>query len=141
MQEAVDRSNFGSRLGLYVTAAFAGLAVLMVITGLYGVLSQVAALRGREFGLQMALGATRARIVRSVLRRGSGIVATGLAIGVVLSLLAGRLIRGFLYGVKPLDISTYGLAVVALLMVGVGSALIPAWRAASHEPLRALRDE
>jgi putative ABC transport system permease protein len=141
MQEAVDRSNFGSRLGLYVIAAFAGLAILMVITGLYGVQSQVATLRGREFGLRMALGATRARIVRSVLRRGSVMVATGLAVGVVLSLLTGRLIRSFLYGVKPLDLGTYGLAVVALLMVGVGSALIPTWRAVSHEPLKALRDE
>lgn len=141
MREAVDRSNSGSRLGLYLIAAFAGLAVLLVITGLYGVLSQVATMRCREFGLRMALGATRLSIVRTVLLRGSGIVATGLSAGIVLSVLTGRLIRSFLYGVKPLDMSTYGLAVVALLMVGLGSALIPAWRAASYEPLKALRDE
>ena len=81
MQEAVDRSNFGSRLGLDLIAAFAGLAVLMVVTGLYGVLSQLATLRCREFGLRMALGATRQSIVRMVLLRGSRIVAIGLSIG------------------------------------------------------------
>jgi putative ABC transport system permease protein len=141
MQEAVDRSNLGSRLGLYLIAEFAGLTVLMVITGLYGVLSQIATLRSREFGLRMALGATRTSVIRTVLLRGSGIVATGISVGVVLSSLSGRLIRSFLYGVKPLDVSTYGFAVVILLTVGVGSALIPAWRAASQEPLQALREE
>ena len=141
MQEAVDRSNFGSRLGLDLIAAFAGLAVLMVVTGLYGVLSQLATLRCREFGLRMALGATRQSIVRMVLLRGSRIVTAGLSIGFVLSLLTRRLIASFLYGVRPLDIGTYSLAVVALLTIGLGAALIPAWRAASHEPLKALRDE
>jgi putative ABC transport system permease protein len=141
MQEAVDRSNFGARAGLYVIVGFASLAVLMVITGLYGVLSQVAALRGREFGLRMALGATRMSVVRTVLWRGSGIVAIGISVGIVLSFLTGRLIRSFLYGVKPLDMSAYAFAVVTLLAVGVGSGLIPAWRAASQEPLKALREE
>ncbi|HKD07996.1 MAG TPA: ABC transporter permease [Bryobacteraceae bacterium] len=141
MQEAVHRSNFGSRLGLDLIAAFAGLAVLMVITGLYGVLSQVATLRSREFGLRMALGATRQRVVRMVLLRGSRIVAAGLSIGILLSFLTRRLIASFLYGVKPLDIRTYSFAVVALLTIGLGAALIPAWRAASGEPLKALRDE
>jgi putative ABC transport system permease protein len=141
MTESVDRSNFGSRFGLYVIASFAGFAVLMVVTGLYGVLSQMVTLRSREFGLRMALGATRQSIVRTVLLRGSGMVAAGLSVGIVLSLFTGRLIRGFLYGVKPLDWSTYALAVVALLMVGLGSAVIPAWRAASRDPLKALQED
>jgi len=141
MKEAVDRSNFGSRIGLYLIAAFAGLAVLMVVTGLYGVLSQLATLRCREFGLRMALGATRHSIIRMVLLRGSGIVGAGLFIGIVLSLLSRRLIASFLYGVRPLDISTYSLAVIALLTIGLSAAVIPAWRAASEEPLKALRNE
>jgi putative ABC transport system permease protein len=141
MQEAVDQSNFSSRLGLYLIAAFAGLAVLMVIAGLYGVLSQLVSQRRREFGLRMALGATRQSIVRMVMLRGSVIVATGLAAGIILALSLGRLIKAFLYGVKPLDTSTYAVAVVALFMVGAGAALVPAWRAASCEPVKALRDE
>ena len=141
MQQAVDRSNFGSRLGLYLIAAFAGLAVLMVVTGLYGVLSQLATLRCREFGLRMALGATRQSIVGMVLLRGSRIVAAGLSVGILLSLVTRRLIASFLYGVRPLDIGTYGLAVIVLLTIGLGAALVPAWRAASEEPLKSLRDQ
>ena len=141
MQEAVAQSNFNSRLGLYLIGSFAGLAVSMVIAGLYGVLSQLVSQRCREFGLRMALGATPYGIVRMVLLRGSRIIAIGLSVGLVLSLMTGRLIAGFLYGIKPLDMSSYGFAAIALFAVGVGAALIPAWRAASFEPLMALRDE
>jgi putative ABC transport system permease protein len=141
MREAVDQSNFNSRLGLHLIGAFAGLAVLLVVAGLYGVLSQLVSQRCREFGLRMALGATRQRIVATVLLSASRIVAIGLAVGMMLSISTGQLIKSFLYGVKPLDINSYAFAVVSLLLVGTGAALIPAWRAASVEPLKALRDE
>jgi len=141
MQQAVDQSNFSSRLGFYLIGAFAGLAVLMVMAGLYGVLSQVVNQRRREFGLRMALGATRPGIVRMVVLRGSAIVAVGLAGGILLALFLGRIIKVFLYGVKPLDTGSYAFAVIALFVVGTGAALIPAWRAASFEPVKALRDE
>jgi putative ABC transport system permease protein len=141
MQDAVVRSNFSSRLGLYLIAAFAGLALLMVIGGLYGVLSQIVSQRRQEFGLRVALGATRRSIVRLVLLRGSAIVALGLGAGVVLTFWMGRLIKSFLYGVKPFDITTYAFVVFALLIVGMGAASLPAWRAASFEPLRSLREE
>jgi putative ABC transport system permease protein len=141
MQEAVDQSNFGTRLGLYLIAAFAGLAVLMVIAGLYGVLAQVVSHRRREFGVRMALGATRQNIVGMVLRQGSAIVAMGLGAGIVLALSTGRLVESFLYGVKPMDGSTYVFVVIVLLVVGILAALVPAWGAASFEPVKALRDE
>ncbi len=141
MQEAVDQSNFGARLGLYLIAAFAGLAVLMVIAGLYGVLSQIASQRRREFGVRMALGATRESILRMVLSRALVIIAAGLAIGIVLALSMGRLIKSFLDGVKPLDINTYVFVIVSLLVVGAFAAFVPAWRAASFEPMKALRDD
>jgi predicted lysophospholipase L1 biosynthesis ABC-type transport system permease subunit len=141
MQQSIDQSNFSSRLRFYLIAAFAGLAVLMVIAGLDGVLSQVVSQRRREFGLRMALGATRQSIVRNVLLQGSGIVAIGLAIGILLASLLGHIIQGFLYGVKPMDATTYAVAVIVLFLVGAGAALVPAWRAASFEPVTALRDE
>jgi putative ABC transport system permease protein len=140
MQEVVDQSNFGTRLGLYLIGAFAGLAVLMVATGLYGVLAQVVNLRQREFGVRMALGATRESLVRMVLLRGSAIIALGLAVGMVLAVSAGRLIKSFLYGVKPLDGGTYLFVAIALLTVGTLAGLLPAWRAASAEPMKALRE-
>ncbi|MBV9157384.1 MAG: ABC transporter permease [Acidobacteriaceae bacterium] len=141
MQEAVDQSNFGARLGLYVIAAFAGLAVLMVIAGLYGVLSQIAGQRSREFGVRMALGATRQSILTTVLSRGLAIIAVGLAVGIVLASSMGHLIKAFLYGVKPLDTSTYVFVALVLLVVGTLGALVPAWRAASFEPVKTLREE
>jgi putative ABC transport system permease protein len=140
MQEVVDQSNFGARLGLYLIGAFAALAVLMVIAGLYGVLTQVVKHRQREFGVRMALGATRPSIVRMVLLQGSVIVATGLAVGIVLALSTGRLIKSFLYGVTPLDAITYVFVSFSLLAIGIIAALLPAWRAASFEPMKALRE-
>ena len=141
MKEAVDQSNFGARFGLYLIAAFAGLAVLMVIAGLYGVLAQIVSQRRREFGVRMALGATRQSIVRMVLLQGCAVVGIGLAAGFVLALFSGRLIKSFLYGVSPLDGGTYGFVVTALLAIGTLAALVPAWRASSVEPAKTLRDE
>jgi putative ABC transport system permease protein len=141
LQEAVDQSNFGSRLGLYLIGAFAGFAVLMVIGGLYGLLSQLVGQRRREFGVRMALGATRSTIIRMVLQRGSAIIALGVAGGLTLALSFARLTRAFLYGVKPVDAASYVFAVIALFMVGALAALVPAWRAASFEPMKSLRDE
>jgi putative ABC transport system permease protein len=140
MQEAVDQSNAGTRLGLDLIAAFAGLAVLMVIAGLYGVLAQVVSQRRREFGVRMALGASRQSIVRMVLLQALAIVAAGLAAGIVLALSMGELVKSFLYGVKPLDASTYVFVAVALVIVGILAALLPSWRAASSEPMKALRE-
>jgi predicted permease len=141
MRELVDQSNNNSRLGLYLIGAFAGLAVLMVIIGLYGVLSQVVSQRCREFGLRMALGATREHVARMVILRGSAIVAAGLVVGLALALSFGGLIKAFLFGVKPLDTATYVCSIAALFLIGAAAALIPAWRAASLEPVKALREE
>ncbi len=141
MQEAVDHSNFSSRMGLYLTGAFAGMAVLMVIAGLYGVLAQLVSYRRREFGIRLALGASPAGILGLVLRQGLVFVGAGLAIGIVAAVFAGGLVKSFLYQVKPADAWTYASVVTLLLVVGSVAALIPARRAAAVEPMTALRDE
>jgi putative ABC transport system permease protein len=141
MQEAVDQSNFSSRMGLYLTGAFAGMAVLMVIAGLYGVLAQLVSYRRREFGIRLALGATPSGILGMVLRQGLLFVGAGLAVGIVAAVFAGNLVKSFLYQVKPADIWTYSGVALLLLLVGSAAALIPARRAASLEPMNALRDE
>ena len=141
MQEAVDKSTFGQRLGLYLVGSFAGLAIAMVIAGLYGVLSQLVSYRRREIGVRMALGATRSSVARLVLRQGSILIGTGLVVGLVLAFASGRLIKGFLYEVKPLDASTYLGVAVVLAAIGLVAALVPARRAASIQPMQALRDE
>jgi putative ABC transport system permease protein len=141
MQEAVDKNTFSQRLGLYLVGSFAGLAIAMVIAGLYGVLSQLVSYRRREIGVRMALGATRASVAKLVLRQGSILIGAGLVGGLVLALASGRLIKGFLYEVKPLDASTYIAVAVVLTAIGLIAALIPARRAATIEPMQALRDE
>jgi predicted permease len=141
MQEIVDGSNFSQRLGLYLTGSFAGMAVLMVVAGLYGVLAQLVSYRRREIGVRLALGSTRERILGMFLKQGLTLVIAGLVLGVVCALLAGRLVKSFLYQVQPLDGWTYAGVGILLIAVGTLAAVIPARRAAAVEPIEALRDE
>jgi putative ABC transport system permease protein len=141
MQEVVDKTTFSPRLMLYLVGSFAGLAIVMVIAGLYGVLSQLVNYRKREIGVRMALGATRAGVAGMILRQGSAMIGVGLAIGLVLAVLSGRVIKEFLFGVQPLDAWTYVAVVLLLASIGLISAFIPARRAASIQPMQALREE
>jgi ABC-type antimicrobial peptide transport system permease subunit len=141
MQEAVDQNTFSQRLGLYLVGSFAGLAIAMVFAGLYGVLSQLVSYRRREIGVRMALGATRLSVAQLVLRQGSILIGAGLVMGLLLAFAAGRLIKSFLYQVQPLDLWTYVAVAVSLLAVGLIAAFLPARRAASIEPMQALRTE
>ena len=142
MQEVVDKSTFSQRLMLYLIGSFAGLAVVMVVwTRLYGVLSQLVNYRRREIGVRMALGATRAGVAQMILRQGSILIGAGLGIGLVLAVLSGRLLKGFLFEVQPLDAWTYVGVVLLLAAIGLVSSLIPARKAASIEPMQALREE
>src|SRR5262249_16941890 len=128
-------------LGLYLTGAFAGMAILMVIAGLYGVLSQLTGYRRREFGIRLALGAAPIAILWMVLGQALVFVATGLAAGLTLALFAGKFIKSFLFGVQPLDVVTISCVVLVLLCVGCAAALVPAQRAAATDPMNALREE
>lgn len=141
LTEARDQNNFSSRLGLYLIAAFAAMAILMVVAGLYGVLAQVVSYRRREIGVRLALGATRQNILTMVLRQGTVLVGCGIAAGVLISLFSGKLVKSFLFGVKALDGWTYAGVMLVLIVVGTLAALVPARRAAAVEPIQALRDE
>jgi predicted permease len=141
MQEAVDSNTFSRRLGLYLTASFAGLAIVMVIAGLYGVLAQLVSYRRREIGVRMALGATRQSVAAMVLRQGGVLIGFGLALGLILSVFAGQLVKSFLYNVKPVDISTYFGVALVLLVIGSIASFIPAHTASTIEPMEALRED
>ena len=141
MQEAVDNNTFSQRLGLYLVGSFAGLAIAMVIAGLYGVLSQLVSYRRREIGVRMALGATRLSVAQLILRQGSILIGAGLGVGLILAFAMAHFIKSFLYQVQPLDIWTYIAVAVALAVIGLIAALIPARRAASIQPMEALRTE
>ncbi|MGA7313862.1 MAG: ABC transporter permease [Silvibacterium sp.] len=141
MQEAVDNNTFNQRLGLYLIGSFAALAIVMVIAGLYGVLAQLVSYRRREIGVRMALGATRQSVAAMVLRQGGVLIGLGLAIGLVLSIFAGQLVKSFLYNVKPVDIGTYLGVALVLLIIGSIASLIPAHTASNIEPMEALRED
>lgn len=141
MQEAVDLNTFSQRLGLYLVASFAGLAVVMVIAGLYGVLSQLVGYRRREIGVRMALGASRQSVAQMILRQGSILIGAGLGIGFLLALPSERLVQSFLYHVRPLDAWTYVSVLLVLPAIGLIAALLPARKAASIQPMQALRED
>ena len=122
-------------------AAFAGLALLLAIVGIYGLISYVTSQRTNEVGIRMALGAQRSDVVRLVLTGALRWVAAGLAIGVVLSLASTAILRhsfaAFGTGVLP-SLTT---AATVLAAVGVFAAFLPARKAASIDPVQALRNE
>ncbi len=141
MQHAVEMNTFSQRLGLYLVSSFAGLAVIMVVAGLYGVLSQLVGYRRREIGVRMALGATRQSVAQMILKQGSILIGTGLGVGLLGAFAAGRLIKSFLYEVHPLDVWTYVGVVLMLPAIGFVAALLPAQKAASIQPMQALRED
>jgi putative ABC transport system permease protein len=141
MQDAVDSNTFSQRLGLYLVGSFAGLAVAMVIAGLYGVLSQLVSYRRREIGVRMALGATRGSVAQLILRQGSILIGAGLGAGLLMAFASARLIKGFLYEVQPLDLWTYLTVALGLIVIGLVASFLPARRAASIQPMEALRTE
>jgi len=138
---AHEEADMNQRLGLYLIASFAAIAVVMVLAGLYGVLSQIVGQRRREIGIRMALGADRTMILAMMLRRGLVLIGIGLAVGLIASLGAVQSLKSFLYGVSPVDAATYVTVALLLLAVGTVAALIPARKAAGIEPTQALRAE
>ncbi len=141
MQTALDQNTFSHRLALYLVASFAALAVAMVLAGLYGVLSQLVGYRRHEIGVRMALGATRWSVAQLILRQGLLLIGSGLIIGLLLALGVGRWVKAFLYQVQPTDAFTYIAVAAALSAVGLIATLLPARRAASIEPMQALRED
>jgi ABC-type antimicrobial peptide transport system permease subunit len=120
---------------------FGAVGLILVVVGLYGILSYMVSRRRREIGIRMALGAEAGDVRALVLRDGLRLTLTGVAIGVVLAAVVSYLMRSFLYGLSALDPLTFGG--VAVLMVGVAWAAcyLPARRATLTAPTEALRSE
>ena len=122
-------------------AIFAGIAVLLAVVGIYGVMSYFVSERTHEFGLRVALGALPADVLRLVTRLGLKLTMIGVVVGILLSLGLARLISGFLVGVKPTDPLTYAAVAVLLISVALLACYIPARRATKVDPMVALRYE
>jgi len=134
--------NFNQeRLITRLTGLFGLLALALASVGLYGITTYSVARRTNEIGLRMALGANRSNVVTLVMSRALLLVAVGLAIGIPVALLGGRLMRSQLFGVRIYDPLTLAGAVVVLSAAAALAGFIPARRAASIEPMNALRQE
>jgi predicted permease len=134
--------NFNQeRLIARLTILFGALALILASVGLYGITSYAVARRTGEIGLRMALGADRGNVVRMVLRGAFVQVGLGLAIGIPIALLGGRLMADQLFGVRPYDPLSIAIAVCVLSAAAALAGFIPARRAASIEPMEALRLE
>jgi predicted permease len=141
-----QREQFDTTISQHVLFArlagfFGFLAVVLVATGLYGSLAYRVNMRTAEIGVRMAVGARREQVVWMILKDSLLLTALGVVIGIPLAMLVGHALTSSLYGVKPLDAVSYLLAVLGVAVVALAASAAPAGRAASVDPMTALRSE
>jgi predicted permease len=141
MEAMVSSSIATPRLRMMLVGLFAGLALLLALAGMYGVMSYVTTQRIPEFGVRMALGASPRNVVALVLGRAAQLVVLGVAVGLALAFSGARVMNSMLFGLKATDAITYAGVLLALTPIVVVAAAIPAWRAACADPVAALRNE
>jgi putative ABC transport system permease protein len=132
---------FLRRYPSYLIGSFAGLALILAMVGLYGLISYTVQQRTREIGIRMALGAQPDDILKLVMRQGLGAVLAGVGVGVVAALALTRWMTSLLFGVRPTDAVTFAGVAVLLTCVALAASYIPARRAMRTDPLHALRHE
>ena len=141
MEASLAENTAAPRFRTLLLGIFAGLAVILAMAGVYGVMAYTVGQRSGEIGLRMALGADTGDVLRLVLRQGLALAAIGLVIGLAGAFAASRLLTSMLFEVKPNDPLTYAGVAVLLGLVTVAASYIPARRAAKVDPLVALRQE
>jgi predicted permease len=141
MDEVISDSVAVRRFQMMLLLGFAMLALLLASLGIYGVISQAVAQRTGEVGIRMALGARASEVRNLLLRQGMKPVLAGVAVGMIGSIVAGRLLESMLFGIRPLDPFSYTAVPAVVTAVALLACLIPANRAARIEPLEALREE
>jgi ABC-type antimicrobial peptide transport system permease subunit len=141
MNDVIADSIWRPRFSAWVFTVLGGLALLLTSAGVYSVVSYTATLRAREVGIRVALGATPANVVATILRGAMLPLAAGLAVSLAAALLLSRLLASLLYEIGSNDPVTYAVAVAVLLATGAVASARPAWRAAAGDPLQALRTE
>jgi ABC-type antimicrobial peptide transport system permease subunit len=144
MQQIYSQSLAQTSFTLVMLAIAGAMALVLGIIGIYGVISYAVLQRTRELGIRLALGAEKSSILQMVIGQGLRLALAGIAVGVVIALLLARLLSGFsqlLYGVRASDPITFFIVSATLLIVAILACYFPARRAASIEPMNALRAE
>lgn len=141
MSSWVSDSTWRQRLGMVLLAVFSGVALVLASIGVYGVMAYSVAQQTQEIGIRLALGATRALVVRMVLRRALLLTVTGVTIGVAAALPLAGLLGSLLFEVPPSDPAVFSTVASLLIFVGVLAGVVPALRAANTDPLQAIRSQ
>jgi len=141
LSESLDSSFWQARFELWVLGILGGLALLLAAVGLYGVLAYHVTAHTREIGIRVALGARPSQVVQMVIAEGLRVTIAGIAMGLVISAMASRLLATLLEGVSPTDAVTWSSAVAVWIVVALVACWLPARRATRIEPLIALREE
>ena len=124
-----------------VYGSFAGLALLLAVVGIYGVMTLLVKQRSRERGLRIVLGARQWDVVQMILKQGMTIAVAGLILGVGGAWLVTRLMQSTLYGAETLNLATLAIAGTALRGTALLASLIPAWRASNIQPMVVLKND
>jgi putative ABC transport system permease protein len=141
MREYLAADLAANRFALVLMGAFAGVALILALVGLYGVVACVVAERTREIGIRLAFGATRARIVALVVGQGARVAFAGALVGFAGAVASARLLSSLLYGVAPSDPLVLGGVASGMMLVALLASYLPARRAAGLDPVRTLRAE
>ena len=141
MDELIAQSLSNRRFSMILLGLFAALAVLLSAVGIYGVISYIVSQRTHEIGIRVALGATRADVLRTVLFQGAQMTVIGIVIGLVLSITVTRLLATLLFGISATDPLTLAAVAALLAAVSLAATYIPARRASQLDPTTALRHE
>jgi len=141
MDAMLTQSMTIRRFRAALVSSFAGVGLLLAMLGVYGTMAYIVAQSTFEIGLRMAFGADKGAILRGVVHHAAKLAGCGVALGLVLSFALARLIAGMLVGVGPLDPISLSLASALMLITAMAAAFAPAWKAASVDPMVALRAE
>ena len=141
LESRVSQSLAERRERAAVLGTFAALALLIAVVGIYGVMSYSVTRRTHEIGIRMALGARRSDVLRMVVASGLRMAAFGMAMGLAGALFITRILKTFLYGIGPTDGTTFFLVSAILGAAALLASYLPARRAASVDPMSALRQE
>jgi ABC-type antimicrobial peptide transport system permease subunit len=137
LQDSVGKA----RTQTVLLGVFAGVALLMAVVGIYGVIAYSVSARSREIGIRMALGADTRAVKNLVLREGLFLATIGTAAGLMAALVLGGVLSSLLYEVKPRDPATLGSVTLILVVVAMLACYLPARRAAKVDPIQTLRAE